>query len=137
MPLYGHELNRSLNPLQAGFGKFVALAKPQDFPGKAALQALAGKEPERILAGLQILDRRVARQGFAIRCCGAVAGEITSGGPAPTVGGNIALGYLAPTCAQPGTEVTVEIRGGEFPARVTALPFYRCEGLRKITQKQG
>ncbi len=135
MPLYGHELNRNLNPLQAGFAKFVALDKPQDFPGRAALQRMAGQE--RVLVGLQIMDRRVARQGFAV-CKGAeTVGEITSGGPAPTVGGNIALGYVAVSCAQPGTELTVEIRGAYVPAKVAALPFYRCEELRGIIQKQG
>lgn len=137
MPLYGHELTRSLNPLQAGFAKFVSLDKPQDFPGRAALQGVAGGQPQRVLAGLEILDRRVARQGFALLQGGRTVGEITSGGPAPTVGGNIALCYVEPSCAQPGTELCVEIRGAAVPARVAQLPFFRCEELRGIVKKQG
>lgn len=137
MPLYGHELNRQLNPLQAGFSKFVSLDKPQAFPGSAALRQIAGQEPQRVLAGLRILDRRVARQGFPVCCGGRVVGEVTSGGPAPTAGGNIALAYIEPACAAAGGRVVVEIRGSEFPAEITPLPFYRCEELRKIEKKQG
>lgn len=134
LPLYGHELSRELNPLQAGFGRFVALEKAEDFPGKGALRA---SREARVLAGLRILDKRVARQGFALLADGREVGCVTSGGPAPTVGGNIALCYIDTALAEPGRRVAVDIRGKAAEAEVCTLPFYKCDELRTIAGKQG
>lgn len=131
LPLYGHELDRQTNPLQAGFSRFVALDKEQDFPGKAALAGF-DQSSAMTLCGLKMSGRRVPRQGFAVNSGdNQPIGTITSGGPAPTCGGNIALAYLKPDHAQTGCEVFVDIRSKPEAATVTELPFYKCENLRK------
>lgn len=139
LPLYGHEMDRSTNPIQAGFGRFVALDKPEDFPGKAALRAAAATLAETdTLVGLTIEGKRVAREGCAVLAGEggatigrATIGRVTSGAPAPTVGGNIALAYVKPGFTETGTAVAVDVRGKAIPASVRALPFYSTPRLRE------
>ncbi len=137
LPLYGHELDRTTNPIQAGFAKFVALDKPEDFPGKEALQTAANEGPKETLVGLRLEGKRVPREGFAVLRDGETVGRVTSGSPAPTVGGSIALAYLAPAAAAPGTAVEVEIRGRSAPATVVELPFYSTPSLRTKSAPDG
>ncbi len=137
LPLYGHELSRGTNPLQAGFKRFVSLDKDEDFPGKAALKNFAENESAKaqVLCGLTIEGRRTPRQGFEVTSPeGKTIGVVTSGGPAPTVGGNIALAYINPEFAEIGEQVAIDIRSKPEMARVTKLPFYKCENLRKNGQ---
>lgn len=128
MPLYGHELSRKTTPLDAGLGKFVALDKPQDFPGKAALKAYS---PKRALVGLRFGDGRVPRAGCGVVRGGKTVGEVTSGAPAPTVGCPVALAYVDANLAAVGTELEVDVRGKAIAARVAALPFYATPALRQ------
>lgn len=129
LPLYGHELSRDVNPVQAGFGRFVCLDKPEDFPGKSALET-SGKG-ERVLAGLRIEDRRIPRQGFPVLQETVGVGVVTSGGPSPTLGGSVAMAYVSPSVAEPGTRLDVDIRGKRVSAMVVPLPFYTTPLLRE------
>lgn len=128
LPLYGHELTPSLNPVQAGFGKFVALDKEESFPGKEALLAT---EPEKVLVGLEMEGKRVPRAECPVLDGEETVGEITSGAPAPTVGGCIALAYVKTGRDTAGTPLQVDIRGKATPATVVELPFYSNPQLRK------
>lgn len=131
LPLYGHELSRAVNPVQAGFDRFVSLDKPEEFPGKAALLANAKEGAERVLVGLRLQDRRIPRQGFPVLREEAEVGVVTSGGPAPTLGGAVAMAYVSPAVAAVGTELEVDIRGKRIAATVVELPFYATPLLRK------
>lgn len=130
MPLYGHELTTTLNPVQAGFGKFVSLKKEENFPGKSVL---ASTDPDRVLVGLKMQGKRVPRAHFKVMDGGKEVGEITSGAPAPTVGGAIALAYVAAGKDKAGTELEVDIRGKAASATVVELPFYSNPALREKT----
>jgi aminomethyltransferase len=124
MPLYGHELGRDTAPAQAGLGRVVAMTK-DEFVGKAGLEArdLAGA---RVLVGLAAEGRRAGRAGYRVLGPdGAEVGEITSGALSPTLGHPIALAFVAPEFAAPGTAVSIDVRGTGIPATVTTLPFYR------------
>ncbi len=130
MPLYGHELNRSTTPFDAGLGRVVAFAKPGPFVGRAALEEAARRAeqaPPRVLTGLVAAGRRVPRAGYQVTTAdGTVIGEVTSGAPSPTLGRPIAMAYVDPAYAAPGTEgVAVDIRGTREPYEVVELPFYR------------
>jgi aminomethyltransferase len=125
MPLYGNELDLDTNPFEAGLGRVVKLEKPDDFVGKAALERIARDGPTRKLAGLIVEGRGIARQGYPVLSGAARTGVVTSGTQSPTLGVPIAMAYVAPGDAEPGTVVDVEIRGARVPARVVALPFYR------------
>jgi len=124
MPLYGHELSEEIDPFQAGLG-FACYLEGVDFPGRDALLRIRAEPPRAVRAGLHLAGRRVARQGFPVLGKGQSIGWVTSGTFSPTLQESIAMGYVAPEWASPGTEVSVDVRGRQEPARVTTLPFYR------------
>ncbi|MBN2710908.1 MAG: glycine cleavage system aminomethyltransferase GcvT [Planctomycetes bacterium] len=128
LPLYGHEMTVELNPIQAGFGKFVKLDKPESFPGK---EALLKASPESVLVGLEMEGKRVPRSHFPVKKDGVAIGEITSGAPAPTLGKTIALAYVKVGNDAPGSQLEIEIRGKDFPATVVPLPFYSNPAIRE------
>jgi len=81
--------------------------------------------PMRKLVGLIVEGRGIARHGHAVWVAERRTGTVTSGTQSPTLGAPIAMAYVAPGDAEPGTVVDVEIRDARVPARVAALPFYR------------
>ncbi len=124
MALYGHELTAETNPFEAGLERVVRFEKG-DFVGAAALSRVQATGPERRLVGLELIDRGVPRAGYTILSEGQVAGRLTSGGPSPTLGKSIGMGYVPLALAVEGVEVHVDIRGRPHAARVVRLPFYR------------
>jgi glycine cleavage system T protein (aminomethyltransferase) len=128
MPLYGNELDRSTNPFEAGQGRIVKLDKPGDFVGRAALERVARDGPGRRLVGLVMQGRGIARHGYPVHAGDRQTGVITSGTQSPTLGKAIAMAYVAPADAEPGTIVDVEIREQRVAAEVVSLPFYRRGG---------
>ncbi|MFI5262738.1 MAG: glycine cleavage system aminomethyltransferase GcvT [Candidatus Limnocylindrales bacterium] len=127
MPLYGNELDRTVNPFEAGLGRVVRLDKPGDFVGRTALETASVRPPERTLVGLVMRERGVARHGYPVFAPAGVAqptGVITSGTVSPTLGYPIAMAYVPPAAAALGTMAAVAIRDGRVAAEVVALPFY-------------
>lgn len=124
MPLYGNELSRDTNPFEAGLGPVVSFKKEEPFVGRAALEAVREAGPQRVLVGLRGDGRRAARSGYALLSQGETVGEITSGLPSPTLGYPIAIAYVRPELAAPGTKLDVDLRGKAEPFEVVALPFY-------------
>lgn len=125
MPLYGNELDRTTTPFDAGLGRVVKLTKAGDFVGRAALERAATDGPKRRLVALVVEGRGIARHGYAIHAGERVSGVVTSGTQSPTLGTPIAMGYVAPADAEPGTVLAIAIRDTLVPARVVELPFYR------------
>ncbi|MDQ2966507.1 MAG: glycine cleavage system aminomethyltransferase GcvT [Chloroflexota bacterium] len=128
MPLYGNELDTTTNPFDAGLGRVVKLDKAGDFVGRAALERVARDGPARRLVGLIVHGRGIARHGYPVWAAERRTGVVTSGTQSPTLGKPIAMAYVAPGDAEPGTIVDVEIREQRVPAEVVALPFYRRPG---------
>ncbi|MGA2033295.1 MAG: glycine cleavage system aminomethyltransferase GcvT [Thermoguttaceae bacterium] len=124
MPLYGHELSEQINPFEAGLG-FACHLVGYDFPGRDALLRIQGGPLARVRVGLELAAQRVARQGYAVLQDGRRVGEVTSGSFSPTLRKPIAMAYVDPQFAAPGTTVQIDIRGQVEPARVVTLPFYR------------
>ena len=124
MPLYGHEMDESVDPFTADLAFGVKLDK-SDFLGHEALSRFAqqGDLPKRV--GLNLEGKRIARQGAELIHDGKSVGTVTSGTYSPTLEKSIAMGYLPKELAAPGTAVEVDIRGKREPAVVVALPFYR------------
>lgn len=125
MALYGHELSIDTSPFEAGLGWVVRLNK--EFVGRDALQSLADEPVARKLVGLRGEGRRAARADYSV-CDAAgeeVVGVVTSGALSPTLGYPIALAYVDSSMAEPGTELTVDIRGSKEPFTVVPSPFYR------------
>jgi aminomethyltransferase len=103
----------------------VKLAKPGPFVGRAALERVAQDGPSRRLVGLVVEGRGIARHGHPVWSGERRTGIVTSGTQSPTLGVPIAMAYVAPGDAEPGTVLDIEIRDARVPARVVTLPFYR------------
>jgi aminomethyltransferase len=123
MPLYGHELNEDINPIQAGLGWAVKFDKG-DFVGRSAVVAADKTKPVRV--GLEIEGKRAAREGSAILGPDdQPVGTVTSGSFCPWLDRSLAMGYVRPESSAVGTALGVDVRGSTLPATVVPLPFYK------------
>jgi aminomethyltransferase len=122
--LYGHELDDATNPLEAGLGWTVKLARG-DFLGRRTLATLKAEGLKRKLVGVEMVDRGVCRGGYAIYDDQRQIGVLTSGAPSPTLNKNIGLGYVESGQAVAGKPVQIDIRGRRAAAQIVALPFYK------------
>ena len=118
MALYGHEMDDTTSPLEAGLAWTVDAKTDRDFVGRAALGA-----PARSLLGLVLLDQGVLRAEQVVRTTHG-DGVVTSGSFAPTLNRSIALARV-PAPVTPGDTVEVEVRGKGLRARVVPPPFVR------------
>jgi aminomethyltransferase len=126
MPLYGHELSETINPIQAGLNFAVNLAG-RKFIGSEALEQFAADKSQPVRIGLQCDGKRVPRQGCPVLHNNVVVGEVTSGTYSPTLDRPIAMAYVQPATSAIGTQLTTDIRGTHHPAVVVPLPFYQRE----------
>ena len=124
MPLYGNELDRETTPFDAGLGRVVKLGKEGGFVGLDALAKAAEAGPRKRLVGLTVRGRGIARHGHPVWAGDRRTGTVTSGTMSPTLGVPIAMAYVAPGDALPGTMLDVEIRDARAAAEVVPLPFY-------------
>jgi aminomethyltransferase len=125
MPLYDHEISDTINVWEAGLERYCKVEKPEFIGREALLQAKAAG-PDKVLAGLEMTGRGIARDGYRVLDLeGAEIGYATSGSPAPFLKKNIALVYVPPAFAAVGTEVRVEVRGQGVAAQIVATPFYK------------
>lgn len=121
--LYGHDIDDTTTPFEAGLGWTVAKRRRQarDFPGAARI---LDDSPARRRVGLRPEGRVIARENTGLLDAdGAAVGRVTSGGFGPTLGGPVAMGYLPAALAKPDTPVAFDIRGKARPGRVARLPF--------------
>jgi aminomethyltransferase len=126
-PLYGHELDEETSAIEAGLGRFVSFDKPS-MVGMDRLRRDKEEGPAKRLAGLELTDRGIAREGHEVLAEGRVVGTVTSGTMSPTLDKAIALAYLEPGLAKVGTPLAVRIRDRDVPATVVKRPFYRRSG---------
>lgn len=124
MPLYGHELSESWDPITAGQRWVVSFEK--EFIGRAALERVQSEGPSRALCGLDVDSRRTPRAGAEILVDGQPAGVVTSGVMSPTLGRVIAMGFLPTRASEVGQAVEIDLKTSQIPARVTKLPFYKA-----------
>lgn len=133
LPLYGHELDETISPVEAGLGFAVSRRRREaaDFPGAGRILAEREGKLSRRRVGL-IVEGAPARDGAEILDAdGHSIGIVTSGGFAPTLGKAIALGFVPPGFAAPGTSVQVAVRNRAQPARVVETPFVPHRYFRK------
>ena len=124
MPLYGNELDRSVNPYEANLGRVVKMEKGE-FMGRGALAAVQQIGPRRRLVGLVMRDDAIARHGYPVLVDGAEVGVVTSGTLSPTLGQRIAMAFVPAAAAVIGGEVEVLVRERRHRAEQVKLPFYR------------
>jgi aminomethyltransferase len=124
MALYGHELDETTTPFEAGLGWVVKLDKG-DFLGRDALAAQKAQGAPRKLVGFEVQGRGIARQGHGVVSDGGAVGTVTSGTWSPTFEKALGMAYVPPELAAPGAALKLDVRGKELPAVVVELPFYR------------
>ncbi len=124
MPLYGHELNENIDPLSAGLD-FACNLKERSFIGQRALTKIAEAGPTTVRIGLRPEGKRPAREGCPVLdSAGQRIGEVTSGGPSPTLGYPISMAYVDTRHAN-DNEFQIDIRGKLVVAKPVSLPFYK------------
>ncbi len=125
MPLYGHELDETVDPYTAGLG-FAVQPKERQFSGRDALVERSKSEPARKRVGLVLEGRRAAReQAECFDRDGKLIGRVTSGTFSPTMQVPISMAYIDSQHAQVGSQVQVDIRGSKSIATIRQLPFYK------------
>lgn len=124
MPLYGHEIDETNNPLEAGL-KFGVKLKKGDFIGRDALLKIKEQGIDKKLVCLEIQTKRIGRQGSKILLNNEEVGIITSGTFSPTLQKSIAMGYVPNDKSEIGTEFTIQIGRALHTLQVVKAPFYK------------
>jgi len=124
MPLYGHEIDATITPWEAGLDWIVKLEKGE-FLGREALQKQKQQGIARKLIGFEVKGRGIARDGYEVLTGGAGTGWVTSGGPAPALNKNIGMCYLPLHLAEPGNAIEISVRGRPVEAVTIPIPFYK------------
>ena len=124
-PLYGHELNDDVTPIEAGFGKILNL--DHDFIGKDALT----REPRKRLVGIRFEGRRAVREGSSIAdSTGQTIGMITSGSYSPSLKCAIAMGYIAADAIVENGKVSARCGKSSIFGTIEPFPFYKHGSVR-------
>jgi aminomethyltransferase len=124
MRLWGNDIDETTTAVEAGMGWIVGWSKP-DFIGRDRLREQKEGGLARKLVGFEMLDRGIARHGYAVLSGGRPAGVVTSGTQTPFLKKAIGMAYVPVDMASAGTEITIDIRGRASQARVVPLPFYK------------
>ncbi|HCO19141.1 MAG TPA: glycine cleavage system aminomethyltransferase GcvT [Tissierellales bacterium] len=123
LPLYGHEFDDTISPLEAGFKYFVKLDKVSDFIGKEALNKQWSEGLKRKLVGFEMIDRGIAREGYEIYKDGEKIGHVTTGYMSPTLGKIIGNALVKSEYTELGTELDIKIRNKFAKAKVISKKF--------------
>ncbi|HUI38322.1 MAG TPA: glycine cleavage system aminomethyltransferase GcvT [Thermoplasmata archaeon] len=120
--LSGTDFHLDRTPFEAAQDRFVDL--DHTFVGRPALEKQKQDGIPARFSGLTVRDpSAIPRHGSAVFHDGQPVATVTSGGLSPTLHRGIALAFLPPLLATPGTGVEIEVRGRRIPAEVTKLPF--------------
>jgi aminomethyltransferase len=120
-PLHGNDIGPETDAIAAGLGWVCALDK--DFTGSEVLRRVKENGPERRLVAFVMEEKAIPRHGMRI----VEGGEVTSGTHSPMLDRGIGMGYIAAGLADPGRELTIDVRGKPRRARIVAKPIYKRE----------
>lgn len=123
LPLYGHEIDKDITPLEAGLGFFVKLSK-DEFIGKDALAKQKLEGLKRKLIGFEMIDRGIPRSHYEIYAEGKKIGYVTTGSFSPTLKKNIGLALIDAEYSKEGIEIEISVRNKNLKAKVIKKPFY-------------
>jgi aminomethyltransferase len=130
--LYGHEIDESITPVEAGL-QWLIKKNHDQFPGADKILAQLQHGTERIRAGLLVDGKIPVREGCIIYDSEATAvGYVTSGSFSPSLGRPIAMAMLAPNAAGLGNALYAKVRDHQIAVTVTPLPFipYRYHKIK-------
>jgi len=132
LPLWGHELDETITPVEAGLGFAISKKRRDmaDFPGAKRINDQLKTGPKRRLVGLSASGARPVRDGVILRHNERPVGSVTSGGFAPSLDRPAALGFVEAELATPGTSLLADTRGAPTPVTVSNLPFVQHKYFR-------
>ena len=130
LPLYGHEIDERIDPFSAGLAAAAVRLEGHDFIGRTALARIAQAPRERRLAGFEMVEPSVPRQGYAITAAGREVGRVTTGLFSPVTGRYLGMGHIEAARAGIGQEVAIVIRDTPKAARIVERPFYKSPNWR-------
>ena len=123
--LYGNDIDKTTNPLEAGLGWITKLDKG-DFIGRDVLLKVKKEGLKRKLVGFTINeDKAFPRHGYEIKSNGKCIGHVTSGTFSPVLQKGIGMGYVNLPYDEPGTKIYIDIRKKEIEAQVVKFPFIK------------
>ena len=124
--LYGHEIDDTISPLEGGLGWITKLKADNNvFINKELILAQKAAGVKRKIAGFEMIDRGIARNGYEVcDAQGNKIGEVRSGSPSPSTGKNIGTALLKAEYAKAGTEIYIKIREKLLKAITVKMPFY-------------
>jgi aminomethyltransferase len=120
-PLHGNDIGPDTDAISAGLGWVCALEK--HFSGADELRRIKEQGPARRLVAFVMEESGIPRQGMQI----LEGGEVTSGSHSPMLDRGIGMGYVDAGRAEPGTQLTIDVRGRERRAQVVKKPIYKRE----------
>ncbi|MCY7352408.1 MAG: glycine cleavage system aminomethyltransferase GcvT [Cytophagaceae bacterium] len=122
--LYGHDIDDSTSPIEAGLGWITKFSK--DFVYSDFHRQLKQNGVTRKLVGFEMVDRSIPRQHYELmNATGQIIGEVTSGTQSPSLSKGIGMGYVQTSFSKPGTEIYVNIRNKYLKAVVVKMPFIK------------
>lgn len=126
--LYGNDIDETTTPYEAGLG-WVVKPAAGPFVGSDALAAQKEVGIKQTLIGFRVQGKGTARHGWELVASpepdAEVIGRVTSGGPAPTVGGSVGIGYVPPAFSKPGTLIAARSQHKVIPVEIVKGPFYK------------
>ena len=129
-PIYGNDIDKDTNPLEAGLRWAVKFEKG-DFIGKEVLERVKLEKIQRKLIPFVMDGKGIPRPHFKILKDGKEIGEVRSGTMSPSLGVGIGTGYVHRDYMKSGNKIEIDIRGKMFPATVIKPPFYKEGTIKK------
>lgn len=125
--LYGNDIDENVTPVEANLTWLVAKRRRAEvnFPGASIIMRQIKEGVSKRRVGIRLETGPPARKDAILKNpkTSEIIGKVTSGCPAPSLGGNIAMGYVSESLKKSGTELLVNIRGKDVTCVVTKMPF--------------
>jgi aminomethyltransferase len=125
LPLYGHDMNPEIDPVQANAAFAISKRRRAEggFNGAERILKAMHDGPSRKLVGFNVEGKMPVREGALIYSEIEQVGTVTSGGFAPSIGAPIAMGYVANAHSAVGSTLEAEVRGKRVALTVAPIPF--------------
>jgi aminomethyltransferase len=130
LPLYGRELDETVDPVSAGLDGAAVRLSGHDFIGKGAVASITASGPARRLVAFRMVEDGVPQQGCPIETASGAVGVVTTGLMSPSTGQIVGMGYVEAGSTEVGATVRIVIRDERKTARIVARPFYRSPHWR-------
>ena len=122
--LYGHEIDDTISPIEAGLGWITKFVDGNDFLNREIFAAQKADGVSQKIVGFEMIDRGIPRNGYEVCDAeGNCIGMVRSGSPSPSTGKNIGTALVKKAYSKKDTEIFIKIRNKLIKAVVVKMPF--------------